>query len=240
MPLCLLRCLWHADANRGHCLCLSAAGAVPTQRHGRAEAQRRSAREAWTGDAIQFTTYLPIYLPICLPTYLSSAYLRTSQFEAVAEQKRSADLRARHGQVKRSTGHTHTHTHRQRTTPPTHTHDKNNTPNLQTNTPHKHLNGQVMRISSLPTYFPTCLPPTYLPTSYLPTYLSSAYLRTSQFEAVAEQKRSADLRAGHEQVKRSTGHTHTYTHRQRTTPPTHTHTTRTTPQTSKRTPHANT
>jgi len=39
----------------------------------------------------------------------------------------------------RSTGHTHTH--RQRTTPPTptHTHDKNNTPNLQTNTPHKHL-----------------------------------------------------------------------------------------------------
>jgi len=32
----------------------------------------------------------------------------------------------------------HTHTYRQRTTPPTHTHAKNNTPNPQTNTPHKH------------------------------------------------------------------------------------------------------
>jgi len=59
-----------------------------------------------------------------------------------------------------------------------------------------------MRISSLPTYLSTCLPPTYLPTSYLPTYLSSAYLRTLQFEAVAEQKRSADLRARHGQVLR--------------------------------------
>ena len=35
----------------------------------------------------------------------------------------------------------HTHTHRQRTKSPTptHTHGKNNTPNPQTNTPHKHL-----------------------------------------------------------------------------------------------------
>ena len=43
-------------------------------------------------------------------------------------------------------------------------------------------------------------------------------------------------------VKISTGHTHTHTHRQITTPltPTHTHTTRTTPQTPKRTPPRNT
>ena len=40
--------------------------------------------------------------------------------------------------MKRSTGHTHTP--RENNTPDTHTqHDKNNTPNPQTNTPHKHL-----------------------------------------------------------------------------------------------------
>jgi len=44
------------------------------------------------------------------------------------------------GGVKRSTGHTQTHTDReQHPDTDTHTHDKNNTPNPQTNTPHKHL-----------------------------------------------------------------------------------------------------
>jgi len=54
--------------------------------------------------------------------------------------------------IKRSTGHKHTHihthTHRQRTTPPTpaYTHDKNNTPNPQKNTSHKHLTTLAARM----------------------------------------------------------------------------------------------
>jgi len=41
--------------------------------------------------------------------------------------------------LKRSTGHSHTCTDREQHPQHTHTHDKNNTPNPQTNTPHKHL-----------------------------------------------------------------------------------------------------